>query len=205
MLRLGSVALTVGTRELLVGLTCTSARSSGSDWWGPTAPVRQACLRLWSVSSIQRPARSTAGDPAWLSSAEAVSGSRPRSGTKRRRRCIASASWRRTTVSQRPRWPQGTRRQERLGDATEALRLAGGFAVEERIGSVLHGLGFGPDTGSGRDTFSGGWQMRIALARLLLRTPTRCSMSPPTTSTLPHALAGQIHRGVRAICGGGQP
>jgi ATP-binding cassette subfamily F protein 3 len=58
---------------------------------------------------------------------------------------------------------------EMLDEATQARRLAGGFAVEERIGEVLHGLGFHPDDWHRScDTFSGGWQMRIALARLLL-------------------------------------
>lgn len=58
---------------------------------------------------------------------------------------------------------------ELLGEAQTAFRMAGGFAIDERIGGVLSGLGFTKeDWARTCDTFSGGWQMRIALARLLL-------------------------------------
>ena len=44
-----------------------------------------------------------------------------------------------------------------------------GYAIEAQVGTVLTGLGFHKDDWN-RDTdeFSGGWQMRIALAKLLL-------------------------------------
>ena len=56
-----------------------------------------------------------------------------------------------------------------LIEAMDAYRHAGGYQQEERIGSTLHGLGFArEDWHKTCDTFSGGWQMRIALAKLLL-------------------------------------
>jgi ATP-binding cassette subfamily F protein 3 len=56
-----------------------------------------------------------------------------------------------------------------------------GFTVESRVAEVLSGLGFREeDHGRLTDEFSGGWQMRIALAKLLLRRPTVLLLDEPT-------------------------
>ncbi|MCO4746850.1 MAG: ABC-F family ATP-binding cassette domain-containing protein [Proteobacteria bacterium] len=69
----------------------------------------------------------------------------------------------------------------RLAEDTEAFAHAGGYRVDEKIGEVLHGLGFGADTWHRPcDSFSGGWQMRIALARLLLSEPDVALLDEPT-------------------------
>jgi len=57
----------------------------------------------------------------------------------------------------------------RLADARERLDAVGGATVEKRASSVLRGLGFSEAMTRARcDTLSGGWQMRVALARTLL-------------------------------------
>lgn len=88
---------------------------------------------------------------------------------------------------------------ERLDRATEAFRIAGGYALDERIGEVLHGLGFGPEAWHRPcSTFSGGWQMRIALARTLLSEPDVLVLDEPTNHLDLHArgwLAKHLSKG----------
>ena len=52
------------------------------------------------------------------------------------------------------------------------IRTREGYAIDAQVGTVLAGLGFRKeDWGRRTEEFSGGWQMRIALAKLLLEKP----------------------------------
>jgi len=56
-----------------------------------------------------------------------------------------------------------------------------GYALEAKVGSILTGLGFAKqDWTRLTDEFSGGWQMRLALAKLLLQQPNLLLLDEPT-------------------------
>jgi len=70
---------------------------------------------------------------------------------------------------------------DRYADLQESFRQLGGYEMEAEIGKVLRGLGFAEkDWNKPCEQFSGGWQMRIALAKLLLRRPNLLLLDEPT-------------------------
>jgi ATP-binding cassette subfamily F protein 3 len=68
-----------------------------------------------------------------------------------------------------------------LSKAADDLQRLEAHTVEARIGRVLSGLGFELNaTERLTDTYSGGWQMRIAMAKLLLQEPNYLLLDEPT-------------------------
>ncbi|MCM2263671.1 MAG: ATP-binding cassette domain-containing protein [Desulfuromonadales bacterium] len=69
----------------------------------------------------------------------------------------------------------------RYGDAQEEFEHRGGYDLEARAQAVLTGLGIGPDAYDRPvESFSGGWKMRIALAKILTINPDVLLLDEPT-------------------------
>ncbi len=70
---------------------------------------------------------------------------------------------------------------ERMGEIQLEFEQRGGYDLDSRAKEILTGLGIGPDDyNRSVDTFSGGWKMRIALARILVLQPDVLLMDEPT-------------------------
>ena len=64
---------------------------------------------------------------------------------------------------------------------SEEFRQHDGYRIEAEIGRILEGLGFSrEDWQKPCEQFSGGWQMRIALAQILLKRPSIMLLDEPT-------------------------
>ena len=184
MLRLEDVTLAIGTREVLDGATMHLHPGERAGLVGPNGAGKTTLLRLL-VGELEaergRVVRRAGADIGYLPQ-KAVSGStrtvwEEAAGALGRLQQLGA-----TLAALEADVAQGRPGAiERHAEASEAFRLAGGWAIEERIGTVLHGLGFRPEQWHQPcDTFSGGWQMRIALARLLLAEPDVWILDEPT-------------------------
>ena len=84
-------------------------------------------------------------------------------------------------ISQTEPGPELDALLERYGHAQDRFERLGGYELESRARAILAGLGFPvEDFDKPARDFSGGWQMRIALSKLLLRHPDLLLLDEPT-------------------------
>jgi ATP-binding cassette subfamily F protein 3 len=70
---------------------------------------------------------------------------------------------------------------DRMHHIDSEFRNRDGYVIEAQVGTVIDGLGFRKEDWTRRtEEFSGGWQMRIALAKLLLEKPNLLLLDEPT-------------------------
>ncbi|OFZ10815.1 MAG: glycosyl transferase family 1 [Bdellovibrionales bacterium RBG_16_40_8] len=70
---------------------------------------------------------------------------------------------------------------EQYGEVQTEYERLGGYTLEARAQEILSGLGILPDDAKRpTETFSGGWKMRIALAKVLIIDPALLLMDEPT-------------------------
>jgi len=70
---------------------------------------------------------------------------------------------------------------DRYHSLEHEFRTRDGYSIEADVGRVLQGLGFRKEDWQRQtDEFSGGWQMRLALAKLLLQKPNLLLLDEPT-------------------------
>src|SRR5271170_2715406 len=80
-----------------------------------------------------------------------------------------------------PAGPEYAEVADRFHHLDSEFRNRDGYAIEAQVGTVLAGLGFPHEEWNKRtEEFSGGWQMRIALAKLLLEKPNLLLLDEPT-------------------------
>ncbi|MBF0363355.1 MAG: ABC-F family ATP-binding cassette domain-containing protein [Oligoflexia bacterium] len=70
---------------------------------------------------------------------------------------------------------------DKMGNAQSEFEKLGGYEIESNAEEILTGLGIAPSDHSKMvEDFSGGWKMRIALAKVLISTPDIILMDEPT-------------------------
>jgi ATP-binding cassette subfamily F protein 3 len=190
MIQLTGLTKSFGERVLLDDVTWTVADGDRVGLCGPNGAGKTTLLRM--LAGLDEPDRGAVTKPAGL-----TVGYLPQDGIEHFGRLLfeeaalafqplleARAEIERIEHALAdPALPDGEHEAllVRYHDVSDAFRQGEGHSIELRVTQVLEGLGFSKeDFNKPVETFSGGWQMRIALAKLLLVRPTLLLLDEPT-------------------------
>ena len=189
-LQLSGVHKGFGTRVLLENATWQIRSGHRIGLCGPNGAGKTTLLRM--MAGLEPPDAGDVTRPSGL-----TVGYLPQDGLTHRGRTLfeeASLAFEELLLLQQemrdlemrlgdPSVPEATHQQmlDRYSEIQEAFRDREGYDIEGRVSAILRGLGFTPEQFSHQtETFSGGWQMRIALAKLLLQRPKLLLLDEPT-------------------------
>ena len=190
MIQLTSISKSFGARVLFNSLTWQINSGDRIGLCGPNGAGKTTLLRI--MAGIDEPDDGTLAHPSDL-----TVGFLPQEGITHSGRtlfdetCLAfqellqlEAEMRRLENQMADTDKDAEEHENVLGkysQAQDAFQNHGGYDIESRVHAVLQGLGFASkDLSRQTEVFSGGWQMRIALAKLLLRRPKLLLMDEPT-------------------------
>ncbi|MCC7010416.1 MAG: ABC-F family ATP-binding cassette domain-containing protein [Acidobacteria bacterium] len=190
MIQLTGLTKSFGDRVLLDDVTWTVGDGDRVGLCGPNGAGKTTLLRM--LAGLDEPDRGAIVKPAGL-----TVGYLPQDGIEHSGRTVfdeASLAFQPLLEARAeidriehaladPALPDGEHEMllVRYHEVSEAFRRGEGHSIDLRVTQVLEGLGFSKaDFGRLTQTFSGGWQMRIALSKLLLGRPTLLLLDEPT-------------------------
>ncbi len=187
MLFTEGVARSFGGLEVLTDVTFTIGKGERAGLVGPNGSGKTTLLRI--IAGEDEPDKGHA----WLTSGESLGYLKQEAGLDSERQLLEEmwtafpeahrADMRQAEVARLIEKGEGdidalVDEQAQLFDEFERLD---GYRIESRIARVLDGLGFEQSDHAKRcGEFSGGWQMRIALAKVLVRRPDNMLLDEPT-------------------------
>ena len=191
LLRLDGVARSIGPRTLFHGVSFGVAAGDRVGLIGPNGAGKTTLLRIAAGEEV--PDAGSVASPRQVRVArlrQEIDPGRPNTV----RQEVAAAQARLVALEQELRGlearmarageqgadvaPELAERYDRVG---AAFAFGGGFEREARVESVLHGLGFSDEKlDRPLRSFSGGWLMRVELAKLLLSAPDVLLLDEPT-------------------------